>query len=259
MAYATFPVSTNVPEDKIEEFVRRLRDAAGTNAGTNLESIILFGSSVSGDFHPGLSDLNVLCILRECSFAALQALSPVARWWEKQKQPPPLCMTRKELDRSTDVFTIELLDMQQHHRVLFGEDVVQGLRISMHVHRVQVEYELREKLILLRQQVLLASGNESRMWELLLHSVPSFGTLFRHALIALGDNSHAHRREAVEALAKRVALDSAAIQQVLDVREHKTDRKKIDINDISARYLAAIEKVAAAVDEALDSDASGRA
>ena len=142
-----------VPEDKINEFVKRIGEAAGPN----LESITLFGSAVSGDFHPGMSDLNMFCVLRDCSFAALQALAPVAKWWDGQKQPPPLCMTRQELERSTDVFTIELLDMQQHHRVLFGEDVVQGLRISMHVHRVQVEYELREKLILLRQQILLAS------------------------------------------------------------------------------------------------------
>ena len=151
---------------------------------------------MSGDFHPGLSNLNLFCVLRDSSFAALQALAPVAKWWDRQKQPPPLCMTRRELERSTDVFTIELLDMQQHHRVLFGENVVQGLRVSMHVHRVQVEYELREKLILLRQQVLLASGNDSRLWDLLLHSVPSFGTLFRHALIALGRNSPTGRREA---------------------------------------------------------------
>jgi hypothetical protein len=214
---------------------------------------------VSGDFHPGLSNLNLLCVLRDCSFAALQALAPVAKWWERQKQPAPLCMTRKELERSTDVFTIELLDMQQHHRVLFGEDVVQGLRISTHVHRVQVEYELREKLILLRQQVLLASGNNSRLWDLLLRSVPSFGTLFRHALIALGDASQPGRREAVLALSKRVEFDPSAILQALDVREHKADPKKIDIGDLVARYLAAIEKVTAAVDEALDSDTPGRA
>jgi hypothetical protein len=244
-----------VPEDKIDDFVKRVREAAGSN----LESVLLFGSAVSGDFHPGLSNLNLLCVLRDCSFAALQALAPVAKWWERQKQPAPLCMTRKELERSTDVFTIELLDMQQHHRVLFGEDVVQGLRISMHVHRVQVEYELREKLILLRQQVLLASGNNSRLWDLLLRSVPSFGTLFRHALIALGDASQPGRREAVLALSKRVEFDPSAILQALDVREHKADPKKIDISDLVARYLAAIEKVTAAVDEALDSDAPGRA
>jgi hypothetical protein len=241
-------------QEKIDEFVKQAREMAGPN----IESIILFGSAVSGDFHQGLSNLNLLCVLRDSSFAPLQALAPVAQWWDRQKQPPPLCMTRQELERSTDVFTIELLDMQQHHRVLFGEDVVQGLRIPMGLHRVQVEYELREKLILLRQQVLLATGKDSRLWDLLLRSVPSFGTLFRHALIALGDGSQSGRREAVDALSKRVGFDLSAIHQALDVREHKTDPKKIDVHDLGSRYLAAVEKVTAVVDETLDSDASGR-
>ena len=239
---------------KIDDFVKRAREAAGPN----LESVILFGSAVSGDFHPGLSNLNLLCVLRDSSFAALQALAPVAKWWDRQKQPPPLCMTRKELERSTDVFTIELLDMQQHHRILFGEDVVQGLHIPMGLHRVQVEYELREKLILLRQQLLLASESSSRLWDLLLRSVPSFATLFRHALIALGNPEQTGRREAVQALAKHVEFDSSVVNQLLDVREHKADPKKVDIRDLCARYLAAIERVTAAVDKALDSDGPGR-
>jgi hypothetical protein len=241
-------------KEKIDEFVKQARETAGPN----LESIILFGSAVSGDFHPGLSNLNLLCVLRDSSFAALQALAPAAKWWDRQKQPPPLCMTRRELERSTDVFTIELLDMQQHHRVLLGEDVVQNLRIPMGLHRVQVEYELREKLILLRQQLLVAAGKDSRLWELLLRSVPSFGTLFRHALIALGDASQSGRREAVDALSKRAGFDLSAIHQALDVREHKADPKKMDVHELASRYLAAVEKVTAVVDEALDSDASGR-
>ena len=48
-------------QEKIDEFVKRMREAAGPN----LESIILFGSAVSGDFHPGLSNLNMFCVLRE--------------------------------------------------------------------------------------------------------------------------------------------------------------------------------------------------
>src|SRR5579864_2078774 len=152
------------PENKIQEFVKRAGDAAGAN----IESIILFGSAATGDFHTGLSDINLFCILRDTSFAALQALAPTVKWWQGQGQPPPLCMTGHELERSTDVFTIELLDMVQHHRVLFGEDVLQGLRISTHLHRVQVEYELREKLILLRQHLLLAADSKPRMWDVLL-------------------------------------------------------------------------------------------
>jgi len=243
-----------IPTDTIAEFVKRVREAGGTN----VESVILFGSAVSGDFHSGLSNVNLLCILRENSFLALQVLSPAAKWWDKQKQPPPLCMTRQELVRSVDVFTIELLDMQQHHRVLFGDDVLKDLQIPMDLHRVQVEYELREKLILLRQHVLLASDNEARLWDLLLRSVPSFSTLFRHALIAVGDRTRLARRGAVEALSKLLSFDASAVLQVMDVREGKTDRKGIDIRDLVSRYLATVERVANAVDMALEQSAPGR-
>jgi len=237
-----------MPEDQANEFVKRAREAAGPN----LECVILFGSATSGNFRPGLSDLNLFCVLGDTSFRSLQTLAPVVKWWDRQGQPPPLCMTRQELERSADVFTIELLDMAQHHRVLFGEDVFEGLEISTHLHRVQVEYELREKLILLRQHLLLADDNTSRLWDVVLHSAPSFTTLFRHALVVLGRDSLTNRREAVEALSKQVDFDPSAFLQALDVREGKTDGKQLDIKDLCARYLAAVEKIAAAVDRALD-------
>jgi hypothetical protein len=174
-----------VPEDKIQEFVRRVRDAAGAN----VESVILYGSASSGEYHAEFSNLNMFCVLRDSSFAALQKLAPVMKWWQEQKQPAPLLMTRAELEATTDVFTIELLDMKQHYRVLLGEDVLKGLQVPMRLHRVQVEYELREKLVLLRQHSLLAVESDKRLWELLVRSVASFVTLFRHALIALGEEA----------------------------------------------------------------------
>ena len=242
-----------VHEKIINDFVSRLRAAAGAN----LESVILFGSAVAGDFHPEFSNVNLFCVIRDSSFAALQALAPAVKWWNAQKQPPPLFMTRDEIRRSTDVFTIELLDMQEHHRVLFGEDVVQGLSIPANLHRVQVEYELREKLALLRQHLLLAVGNDSRMWELLLRSVSSFATLFRHALIVLGHDAPVGKREAVEMLSKQIGFDVSGILEILDVRERKSDRKKFNVTDVFSRYLAALEQVAAAVDRMLDSGAVG--
>jgi hypothetical protein len=242
-----------VPEKKINDFVGRLREAAGPN----LESVVLFGSAVAGDFHPEFSNVNLFCVIRDSSFAALQALAPAVKWWNAQKQPPPLFMTHDEIKRSTDLFTIELLDMQQHHRVLFGEDVVQGLSIPANLHRLQVEYELREKLGLLRQHLLLASDNDSRMWELLLRSVSSFATLFRHALIVLGHDAPVGKREAVQALSKKIGFDASGILQVLDVRERKADRKTFNVADVFSRYLAALEQVALAVDRMLDSGAAG--
>src|SRR3984957_4217328 len=242
-----------VPEKKIDDFVSRLRSAAGEN----LESVILFGSAVAGDFPAEFSNFNLFCVIRDSSFAALRVLAPVIQWWDAQKQPPPLFMTRSEIERSTDVFTIELIDMKQHHRVVFGADVLQDLSIPANLHRIQVEYELREKLSLLRQHLLLASGNDSRLWDLLLRSVSSFATLFRHALIVLGHEAPVGKRAAVLELSKQIGFDASGILHVLDVRERNSDRSQFKVADVFSRYLAAVEQVTAEVDKMLDSGGAG--
>jgi len=241
-----------VPEKQISEVVARLEQAAGTN----LQSVILYGSAASGDYDPEYSNINLVCVLRDTSLPKLRALAPAAEWWTKQKHPTPLVITREELESSADVFAIELMDIQRHHRVLFGQDVIAPLQIPMRLHRAQLEYELREKLIRLRQHMLLAAGNQQRTWDLLLRSVPAFATLFRHVLIAQGQPVPATRREVVKALAGSLAWDGSPFEHVLDIREHRTDRKQFEVEDVAARYLAAAEQVTAAVDRMLDAPQS---
>ena len=237
-----------VAEKQIDEFVSRMKQAAGQN----LQSIVLYGSAATGEFQADFSNLNLLCILRETSFSKLSAIAPVVEWWHRQKNPAPLIMTQEELEHSTDVFSIEFLDMQHHHRVLFGDEVLGPLQIPMHQHRAQLEYELREKLILLRQRLLEVGDNDRALWQLLLGSVSTFGTLFRHALLALGDAAPHSKREAIQLLAARIPFEPSAFLQLLDIRDHKADRKQFDAKDVFTRYLAAVQHVTSAVDTMLD-------
>ncbi|HUL33092.1 MAG TPA: nucleotidyltransferase domain-containing protein [Candidatus Eisenbacteria bacterium] len=171
-------------EGKLTELVGRLKEAAGKN----LESVVLYGSAVRGDFHPGSSDLNVMCTLVSINLSELQLLAPVVQWWTHElKEPAPLFFLTEELRSSTDVFAIESLDIQKFHRVLFGKDPVIGLEIPMNLHRVEVEHELRLLLLKLRQHAVLAGHSELELGSVLRKSISSARTLLRHTLLAFGE------------------------------------------------------------------------
>src|SRR5215467_4447621 len=234
-----------MPEDKlISDFVDKLR----ATAGNNLVSVVLYGSAAQGDFHPEYSDLNLLCVVRETSFAALSRISEVFEWWRGKKHHPPLVLTPEELRTTADVFSIEFLDMKHRYRVLWGEDVLKSLEVPMHLHRPQLEYELREKLFLLRQHVLLAGAKEAQLWEVMLQSLSSFTTLFRHVLVEMGKTEHQHSLDAVKELGSRLNFDASAFVNLIGVRAKKADRKQFRAADIAAGYFSGIEKVAGAVD-----------
>ncbi len=237
-----------VPEKELDEFVERMRAAAGTN----LLSVILYGSAAAGDYVASHSNVNLLTVLAETSFAAIHQLTPVVAWWEKRKHRPPLLLTADEMRRSADVFSIEFLDMRRNHRLLWGEDILQTLAIPLRWHRAQLEYELREKTILLRQRLLSVSGNTEAKWQLLLESLPAFGTLFRHAAIALGDPGAGSKRQAVAALAAKLGIDAGVFARLLDVREGKAERKAANVDELFDRYLQLVDRVTLAVDTMLD-------
>lgn len=227
-----------------QEFVDRIRAAAGEN----VLSVILYGSAAEGEFHPDYSDLNLLCVLRDSSYTSLEKLTTLVGWWRAKKHHPPLLLTPVELKSSAGVFSIEFLDMKQRYRVLYGADALQVLQIPMAQHRFQLEYEIREKLLLLRQHLLLAGNNEKQLWEVMLHSLSSFTTLFRHILLELGQAGRKHSREAVSELAARLNFSPSAFVHLMDIRAGKADRKQWQAASVANEYLQTIEKVAAAVD-----------
>jgi hypothetical protein len=233
-----------VPEKLLQDFVERLKSAAGTN----LVSVVLYGSALSPDYHPEYSDLNILCVLQELSAQALAAMSPAAEWWTGRKNPMPLFFSKDELLTGADIFPIELLDMQRRHRLLHGDDLLKGLEVPLTQHRIQVEHDLRTNLLRLRQHYLVTRGKSGKVRDLMLESVTSFLTLFRHAVIVMGGPPPASRREAVQQMGSKLGFDPATFVLLMDARAGKADSKSIDVEGVFAKYLQGILAVVQAVD-----------
>ncbi len=231
-------------EKDLTELVEKLEQAVGAS----LKLVVLYGSAASGDYQPKHSDLNVLCVLERLGAAELEKLHPAAAWWARKGHPAPLVFTLDELRHSADVFAIELLDIKASHRLLFGEDVLGSLEVPMNLHRQQVERELRTNVIRLRQAFLAGPRNAPALQQLMNASVSTFAVLFRHALLALGEQPPESKRAVVNRIAVLLQLDPAAFHAVLDVREGKPRGGREDVLATFGSYLVAVTRVAEEMD-----------
>jgi len=231
-------------EAKLTDLVARMKEFAGEN----LESIILYGSAARGDFNEGHSDLNVLCVLRSVTTRELTRVAPVVHWWcRDQNEPAPLFFTAEELRQSADVFSIELLDIQQSRRVLYGADVVAGIVVPMNLHRVQVEHDLRTLLLKLRQHFLLNGQKENELRAAAAKSSSSVFSLLRHALIAFGEEPPATAHEVFARIAALTGVDAEAFAAAFKLRAYHAPAD--DIVRAYGQYLNALTVVISGLDQ----------
>jgi hypothetical protein len=235
-------------EKKLDEFVQRLKNAAADN----LKAAVLYGSAVTGEFHAEHSDLNLLCVVERADPPRLEALHPVYQWWLGQGHRAPLVFTWDELQRSADVFAIELTDMKAHHRVLWGEDLLAGLTIPLRYHSLQVERELRTDWLRLRQAILAAPNKKKARVQLMVSSFSAFTALFRHALTAIGQAPAANKREAIDRIAKFARSNPSGFHTILDLREGKKREQDINVEETLNHFFALVEAVANEYDLQLD-------
>jgi hypothetical protein len=73
-----------IAEKDLTDLVTKLKDAAGSN----LVSVILYGSAATGEFHAGHSDLNILCLMQSLG---REDLSKLHATLSTSFSIPPMC------------------------------------------------------------------------------------------------------------------------------------------------------------------------
>ena len=236
-----------IAEQSLTDLVTRLKNAAGSN----LLSAILYGSAATEEFHPGHSDLNVLCIMQSLGRDDLSKLHAASAWWAKKGHPAPLFLTLNELYHSADIFAIELLDIKAAHRVLHGEDVIASLHVPMDLHRLHVERELRNNTLRLRQHYVMHPADSRKTLELMTSSISTFAALFRHALIALGEDPPPTKRSTMDRLGSVLGFDPSPFHTIFDIREGRKRERDVNVQATFDAYLDRVAKVTEEIDRRL--------
>lgn len=214
--------------------------------GDRLSSVVLYGSASRGEWLGSASDINVLVLVDDIGGASLAALSPVVRKFAKERVRP-IVVERREWQRASDVFGIELAEMQDWHALLAGEDPLMGLLVQKPALRLQAERELRGKLLQLHLGMLLAES-PAQLGALLLGALPALTTYFRTALRLAEQPVSPETERTLREGCALVGADPAGVLAVLQARRSGKPLELRLQDPLVDQFNTAAEQLAAYID-----------
>jgi hypothetical protein len=237
------------PSPAILEASRRWLEPVRGVLGAEFLSAYLTGSVLSPTFDPLRSRVNLLILARGLDPAILARLALAIPRTKRAPHFDPLFLTRRQVEKSLDVFPIEWIEIQERHLLLAGEDALATLDVPRTNLRLQLEHELRGKQIQLRQTLLAAAKNPAALERTLHAAASSFAALFRSLLRWKGEEPPAESARVFHRVAEAFQLDATGLIVPHHLRHSGRPANRSEVLAHYLRFLAELDRLIDAIDE----------
>ncbi len=234
----------------VDEIVRNFVEDVRQIYGDSLLAIILYGSAASGEYVKGKSNINCLVLLKRVTMAELKRSTKYVRKWRKNGIVAPLFLDPAYTRSSADVFPIEFLDMKERYCLLYGQDFLRDLDVSLRNLRFQCEQELKGKLLRLRQLYLERADSIEALKSLMIKSLSSFTVLFK-ALLRLKGVAAPNSTDEILAQLSALGLPTEAATRILSLKRKDIKARQDELDTLFDQYLAEIQAAVDYVDRAV--------
>ncbi|MCD6223638.1 MAG: hypothetical protein J7J73_01870 [Deltaproteobacteria bacterium] len=99
-----------------------------------------------------------------------------------KKTSNPIIVDEKFFQNISDVFCIEILQMQENLNILYGKNPLKNIKINRENLRRQCKYELQGKLLTLKSSFLNMYWERKMLHDLLLRSAYNFSLIIKNLL-----------------------------------------------------------------------------
>lgn len=216
--------------------------------GKDLVSLMLYGSAAGGSYVKGKSDINVLVVLTAEGIDRLEDGFTLVKNWKKRNVAVPLVMTKAFIESSLDAYPIEFLNMKNHSILIHGENVLEPLVFKPEDLRLQIERELKSKILLLREGYLESAGSARSVRQLISKSLTAFVSIFNAMLYLRQAQAPHNKRETIKEMNNVFAIDTAVFMLCFDIREGVDKLSRVEMIDVFKKYLREVEKVCHTID-----------
>jgi len=163
------PESPVIPPSLLEDLPRpvavvleELVTALIATAGSQLESVILFGSGAEGRLR-STSDLNLLVVADGLTLEKLDAIRLAYLTGRSAASLTVMFVEKAELPRAMESFAVKFTDIKARHRVLYGSSPLESVEITREATVRRVRQVLLNLTLRLREQYVIDGEHEERL------------------------------------------------------------------------------------------------
>ena len=186
----------------LEHVVTELRAAAGGN----LLGVALYGGLAKGRYTPGISDVNLLVVVRDAGLEALEAIAPVLTGARRSSRVSAFVVTPDDLRELARVFPVKLMDIQAAHRVLHGDVGLGAVVVDRAALTHRALQELLNLRLRIRQRGVERGAAPEPLWGALTGDLPKLAITLETLLRARGIAVPADRPGVLRAAARELAV-----------------------------------------------------
>lgn len=209
----------------LDPFVSEFKDAHKRN----LLCLAVYGSAVEGDFVAKKSNINLVAIFKKLTFEDFQKSLKIVGRGSKKKIVAPLMLTQNLIKTSTDVFPVEYLGMKEQHIVVFGKDLLKGLKIGKQDLRRECEEMIKGTLIRLRSAYLETGGRRKLEDGILGEALTALVPALRSLLYLSHGKFISHKADVIEKSAKEFGLSPRLMNDLMRIRLGEKPARDEDI------------------------------
>ncbi len=196
----------------VREYARLIDDCFGGHAA----ALVVFGRALTPDFDAKADVVASVLVVDEIDLGALRTLAGQGPRLGGLRIAAPLVMTPSYIESSRDTFPLELIEIQQKHVALWGEDPFARLTFEAEHVRLQCEREFKRLLIQLRQGLLKAADQDFLLAELQHALADDLVRTLRGVLWLEGQREATPRGDVVAAAARMCGRELSGLKHALD-------------------------------------------
>ncbi len=235
---------------RIQEVLDQLSAELSEVLGADLVSIILYGSLGRGDKLETEHDVvNLMFVMRRVDCQSLDKIKEPILRAEREIPLGTMTLTLDDLRSSCDVFPIKFHEMQLHHRVLAGADVLSDLEISEDHLRLRCEQELKNLMLRLRAIYLHQSQTSQQLLDTLFDSVRILLQGIGACLTVKTGIIPEQHGDLIDSFGAEFGIDIRVLQELLSLRESAQVPAAEDVKQIFDQFMQLVHDAAVAVDQ----------